>query len=312
MIVLDSYKNKRVGVIGLGKTGKSILNSLIAGGAKAFSYDDSAIADETCLSLENFCNEKFDAIVVSPGINLLWPNVHPAVKAARQKLVPILNDVDLFQRHVADKINICISGTNGKSTTTALIHHLFQFAGKKSAVGGNFGNSILSLNANADFFILELSSYQLESCNILGFDTAILLNITSDHLTRHGGMEGYIASKQKIFANFHKKSTAIVGIDNIHCRKIFEFLKKINHPCAIPISGKEVPEFGVGWKENKLVDCLSGAQEIVCEKSPFLDGDHNRQNIAASYAACIQNGLDKKSFRRGLFSFKGLEHRQEF
>ncbi|MDR0678346.1 MAG: UDP-N-acetylmuramoyl-L-alanine--D-glutamate ligase [Holosporaceae bacterium] len=313
MILLNSYKNKHVGVIGLGKTGKSAVDSLVASGAKVTFYDDSQISYKNYqrLDMDDFNNEEFDAIIVSPGINLLWPNAHPAIVAARRKSIPILNDIDLFQQQLMDKINICITGTNGKSTTSALIHHLLSFSGKKSSIGCNFGHPILSMDINSDFFILELSSYQLESCNILGFDTSILLNITPDHLTRHGGIEGYIAAKQKIFANFHEKSSAVVGVDCPNCIEIFEFLKKLNHPNIIPISGRMVPPFGIGWAENKLIDNRNGLHEIICENQKDLDGSHNRQNIAASYAACIQHGLDVESFHKGLSSFKGLEHRQE-
>ncbi|MDR1983047.1 MAG: UDP-N-acetylmuramoyl-L-alanine--D-glutamate ligase [Holosporaceae bacterium] len=313
MILLDFYRNKRVGVVGLGKTGKSVIDSLTASGATVISYDDSQISSGKYrnLSLADFNSEQLDAIIVSPGINLLWPSVHPVIKAAKQKSIPILNDIDLFQQHVIAKVNICITGTNGKSTTAALVNHLLSFTGKKVSIGCNFGNPILSLDFDSDFFVLELSSYQLESCNILGFDTSILLNITPDHLTRHGGIEGYVASKQKIFANFHEKSNAIVGVDCSSCIKIFEFLKKLNHPNVIPISGKVVPEFGVGWDKNKLVDNRDGLYRVICGNKATLDGDHNRQNIAASYAACIQNGLSEESFCEGLFLFKGLEHRQE-
>jgi UDP-N-acetylmuramoylalanine--D-glutamate ligase len=311
MIFLDFYKNKRVGVIGLGKTGTSVADSLIASGAEVKVHDDYIAFHEKYPTLNSDDIAKMDALVVSPGISILWPNIHPMVRLARKNYIPILNDIDLFQRHVYGKKNICISGTNGKSTTTALTYHVFDFSGEKAAIGGNFGNSILSLSPDSNFFILELSSYQLESCNILGFDTAILLNITPDHLKRHGGMDGYICSKQKIFANFHEKSIAIIGIDDEYCLKIFQFLKNINHPCVIPISGKRVPKFGVGWDANRLVDDSSGSSEIVCEKNPVLDGNHNRQNIAAAYVACVRNGLSKKSFCEGLFSFQGLEHRQE-
>ncbi|MDR0581005.1 MAG: UDP-N-acetylmuramoyl-L-alanine--D-glutamate ligase [Holosporaceae bacterium] len=306
---MDFYKSKRIGVIGLGKTGESVVEALIASGANVKVYDDHVISHKKCPPIGVDDIAQVDALVVSPGIGLLWPSVHPIIQVARKNAIPILNDVDLFQQHIHNK-NICITGTNGKSTTTALIYHMFNFAGKKAAIGGNFGNSLLSLAPQSDFFILELSSYQLESCNILGFDTAALLNITPDHLKRHGGMEGYIYNKQKIFANFHEKSTAVIGVDDRHCLKIFQFLKKI-HPCVIPISGNRVPEYGIGWNKNKLIDDSFGFREVVCEKNPTLDGYHNRQNIAAAYAACKCNGLSKELFCNGLFSFRGLEHRQE-
>jgi UDP-N-acetylmuramoylalanine--D-glutamate ligase len=304
MIVLDFCKNKKIAVIGFGKTGKSVADSLIAGGADVKVHDDN-------LPEKFDFDEKFDAVAVSPGINILWPKIHPIIQKARRNFTPILSDADFFQKQFPQKTTICITGTNGKSTTTALIHHLLHFSEKKTEIGGNFGNPILSLNSNADFFVWELSSYQLESSNILGFNTSILLNITPDHLMRHGGIAGYIAAKQKIFANFHEKSVAIIGVDDHHCLEIFKFLKTIKHPCVIPISGSEVPEFGVGWNKDKLIDNRFGLHEAVCEKIPDLDGDHNRQNIAAAYAAYIMHNSKRKSFCDGLLSFKGLEHRQE-
>ncbi|MDR2645831.1 MAG: UDP-N-acetylmuramoyl-L-alanine--D-glutamate ligase [Holosporaceae bacterium] len=310
MIFLDFYKNKRVGVIGLGKTGESVVNALIASGAEVRVYDDYIISHKKCNAFNIDDVAQMNAMVVSPGVGLLWPSVHPMIQTAHKNAIPILNDVDLFQQHISGK-NICITGTNGKSTTTALVYHVFSSAGEKTAIGGNFGNSLLSLAPQSEFFVLELSSYQLESCHILGFDTAILLNITPDHLKRHGGMEGYIYNKQKIFANFHEKSTAVIGVDDRHCLKIFQFLKNVNHPCVIPISGNHVPKYGVGWNKNKLIDNSFGFREVICEKNPILDGIHNRQNIAAAYVACRRNGLSKELFSKGLFSFRGLEHRQE-
>ncbi|MDR1333981.1 MAG: UDP-N-acetylmuramoyl-L-alanine--D-glutamate ligase, partial [Holosporaceae bacterium] len=304
MTVLDFFKNKKVGVVGLGKTGQSVVDALMAGGADVKVHDDN-------LGRSFNLDENFDAIVVSPSISLLWPKVHPIIQMAREKFIPILNDIDLWQKQLSRKKTICITGTNGKSTTTALVHYLLNFAGKNVDIGGNFGNPILSLNSDADSFVLELSSYQLESCSILGFDTAILLNITPDHLTRHGGMEGYVAAKQKIFANFHERSVAVIGVDDHHCLKIFNFLKAINHPCVIPISGNSVPKFGIGWDRNELIDDRFGFREIICEKKSDLDGDHNRQNIAAAYAAYVSSGSKQELFRTGLSSFKGLEHRQE-
>ncbi|MDR0677270.1 MAG: UDP-N-acetylmuramoyl-L-alanine--D-glutamate ligase [Holosporaceae bacterium] len=306
MIFPNLYKNKRVGLIGLGKTGKSVAESMNAVGAKIKVYDDSGIIDPKYseLSIDEIESGEIDVLVISPGVHILWPDIHPMVNAARKKSIPILNDMDLFQQHISKK-TICITGTNGKSTTAALVHHIFNCAGKRVEIGGNFGNPVLLLDANADFFVLELSSYQLESCNILGFDTSILLNIAPDHLARHGGMAGYIAVKQKIFAN--AKSNMIIGIDDDYCEEILVFFKgKI-----VPISGKRVPENGLGWENNKLVDNRFNSYEIICDSSSFLDGDHNRQNIAASYVACIQNGLSKESFQNGLASFRGLEHRQE-
>lgn len=297
---------KNFGVVGFGQTGQSIVRFLENSGANIALFDDKIIDSPYYQNFENFDWKKLDFLVVSPGIHLWW-DIHPTIKYARQFMIPIINDLDLFQLQINGKI-IAITGTNGKSTTTALIHHIIN---KKyqTDIGGNFGKPVLDLPKNSDFYILELSSYQLESCNILGFNTSILLNITPDHLTRHGGMEGYISAKQKIFANPKKNSTAIVGIDDVYCRHILDFVR---YPKIIKVSGREVPENGVGWHENRLIDNRENQFKIVGKNVPELYGDHNRQNIAAAYAACAANGIDEKLFVERLATFSGLEHRQEF
>ncbi len=302
MIRLDFYKNKRVGVLGLGKTGKSAVDALKFSGAEVSVYDDKLDND-----IESV--KKLDALVVSPGIHLQWPHKHPIVDIAQQFAVPVLSDLDLFLQHVHQK-NICITGTNGKSTTTALVGHIFGAVGD-TAVGGNIGCPILSLSENSKCYVFELSSYQLEASSILGLDTAILLNITPDHLTRHGGMTGYITAKQKIFMNFTEKSHAVIGVDDGHCEKICEFLKGIGHPDVIPISGNIVPKGGIGWENDKLIDNRFGQREVICEKIESFSGNHNYQNIAAAYATCAVNGVSKDVFLSQLHTFKGLAHRQE-
>ncbi len=317
MILLDLYKDKRVGVIGFGITGKAIVDSLIAGGAEVVLYEDIKInlSDKYLNNVLLKYSSDFvecDVFVVSPGIPLRWPVIHPIVRKAYELGIPVVNDIDLFQRCVSSQNKlICVTGTNGKSTTTALINHIFQCSQKKSVVGGNFGPPVLSLSRDHDFYVIEISSYQLESCRILGFDTSILLNITPDHLSRHGGMHGYISAKQKIFSNFKNTSKAIIGIDDVYCNEIYEFLKYINHPNAIPISGNTVPDFGVGWNNEYLIDNRFGKYEKICEKNPLLDGMHNRQNIAAAYVVCVVNNIEQSEFLKALKLFQGLPHRQE-
>ncbi|MDR1361972.1 MAG: UDP-N-acetylmuramoyl-L-alanine--D-glutamate ligase [Holosporaceae bacterium] len=323
MILLDFCKNKRVGVIGLGKTGKAVVDVLLKSGALVGVYDDVGIDDFKYKGLDltllyspegNLFSDdwkKLDVMVVSPGISMLWPRAHPAVQFAHKHNILVTNDVDLFQRQVSGRTTICVSGTNGKSTTTALIGHVFASAERKSVLGGNFGLPVLLTPADRDFYIFELSSYQLESCRRLGFDTAILLNITPDHIVRHGGMHGYVEAKQKIFANFREKSQAIIGVDDDYGPVIEALLVRLGHPNIIPISGARVPDAGIGWQENNLIDNRYGSYDFVCKSVETLDGDHNRQNIAASYAACVVNGIEKQEFCDAVVSFDGLPHRQE-
>lgn len=314
MITLKNLSGKTVAVIGFGKTGKATAKSLLASSAKVIVHDDLKISSE--YQIENLSDEstfkkyEFDYVVVSPGIHMLWPLPHPVVSFAKKYGVPIENEIDLFQKNVNKKI-ISVTGTNGKSTTTALINHILNVCGKKSTIGGNFGLPALSLPNNKDFYVLELSSYQLESCNICGFDSAILLNITPDHLKRHGGMHGYIEAKQKVFANFKNDSIAIVGVDDNYSAEIFAYMKSINHKNVVPISGSHVPDFGIGWSGNNLID--NRTNKIICDFVPeSLQGNHNKQNIAAAYAACKNCGISNAEFRNAINSFQGLSHRQEF
>lgn len=297
---------KKFGVVGFGQTGQSIVRCLERIGADIFVFDDKTIDSPYFRNTENFDWKILNALVVSPGIHLWW-DIHPAVRQARKFMIPIINDIDIFQKQVNGKI-IAITGTNGKSTTTALIDHIFNKK-YKTEIGGNFGKPVLDLPEDSDYYVLELSSYQLEGCNLLGFDTSVLLNITPDHLSRHGGMEGYISTKQKIFANSKKGSTAIVGIDDDYCRHVLDF---VNYSEVIKISGKEVPQNGIGWHENKLIDNRENQFKVVADNVLKLDGIHNRQNIAAAYAACVINDVGIESFSEGLATFSGLEHRQEF
>ena len=302
MINLSLYKNKNVGVIGFGKTGKAIADSLIFSGANVILFDDSGVRDEHYKKFFRDLSDDqwkhIDLLIVSPGIHLWWPQIHESVRIANENNICVRNELDVFQQHVAGK-KICVTGTNGKSTTTALINHIFQNARRKVEMGGNIGIPMLSSDNDKDFYVIELSSYTLESCAILGFDTSILLNIAGDHLHRHGGMEGYISAKQKVFANYKDDSNAIIAVDDEYCREIYKFLKDISHPNVIPVSGICVPDFGIGWNEkNQLVDNTNGKKFAVCEHSETLDGSHNRQNIAAAYAASIKNGITTFFFQR--------------
>lgn len=324
MIYSKEVRNKKVGVLGFGYTGRAIVDSLLASGAEVFLHDDCGVkGGQYQKYVANLLDEdvvkSLDLIVMSPGIHLLWPAPHQAVLWAEKYGIDLIGDLDLFQRALKNSVRnfgekktsakiIAITGTNGKSTTTALVQHILDFSQIKSSIGGNFGPPFLSLDDGRDYYVFEISSYQLEHAKILGFDTAILLNITPDHLTRHGGMSGYVAVKQKIFVNSER---SIISLDDDYCVEIFKFLSEIKRKNLVSISGKFVPDGGVGWSGDFLIDDRFGKAEIVCEKHPNLDGTHNRQNIAAAYAACCDI-VSRKNFVRYLYSFKCLEHRQEF
>ncbi|MBE6447572.1 MAG: UDP-N-acetylmuramoyl-L-alanine--D-glutamate ligase [Alphaproteobacteria bacterium] len=306
MISPEFYKNKNIVVVGYGKTGQSAVNALKSVSANVYLLNDSMVDSQYYCTIDEIDWTNVDYMMVSPGVSLVW-NASPAVSLARKFSVPIINDIDILQQSINAKL-VAVTGTNGKSTTTSLIYYMLAENGAFAEIGGNFGTPALSLKKNADFYVLELSSYQLESCNILGFDFSVLLNIASDHLTRHGGINGYIAMKQKIFAHSRADSVAVIGVDDEYCQHLFDH---VNHKNVIQISGKNVPNFGIGWANNKLIDDRRGNSEFVCHRCETLDGEHNRQNIAAAYAVCSCAGVSKEVFAEKLFAFKGLEHRQE-
>src|SRR5438874_3752080 len=228
MIVVDEFRGRLVGVLGLAKSGRAAAQSLAAGGAEVLAWDDNeavrkALAAE--LPLRNLAEvdwRDIPALVLSPGIPHSFPEPHPAVVRAREAGTEIIGDIELLGRSRPEARYIGITGTNGKSTTTALIGHILAEAGARVEVGGNLGTPALSL-APLDrdgAYVLEASSFQLELIPTLAFDIAVLLNITPDHLDRHGGMDGYIAAKRRIFAGQDGDGTAIIGIDDPICREI--------------------------------------------------------------------------------------------
>lgn len=309
--ISSKYKNKSVAVLGYGVTGKSVVKALESANADIYILDDNKI-DSPYFDRE-IDWRKIDALVVSPGIHTSW-NMHPIVAEARKFSIPVTNDIAMFQRCMDLSKIIGVTGTNGKSTTTAIIHHVLNQK-FPAELGGNYGVPALTLSENAKAFVLEISSYQLETIDMFPASVSILLNITPDHLTRHGGLAGYIATKQKIFAFPNcRDSLAVIGVDDKYCRDVYEYLLREKAYSAIPISGQYVPEAGIGWDGDEMVDNCEGANVRICSSHPLLDGAHNRQNIAAAYAACCRSrfGILKSEFDEALRSFKGLEHRQEF
>lgn len=289
---------KNILVLGLGKTGLSMVNFLQKVGANVITYDDSQN------ELSDVDMNNIHGLAVSPGVQSSWPIQHPIVAMARRKFIPIFSDLDIFlsYRQPWQKV-IAITGTNGKSTTTALTCHILKESGFNVTMGGNIGRPVLDLQPDVDIYVLELSSYQLELTNNTHFTTAGLLNITPDHINRHGGIEGYISAKQKIFLDNETK--VVIGVDDKYCLNICQFLSKFRDNITA-ISGDTLPENGVGWCDGYMCD-----KAPIMPASEHLDGVHNRQNIAAAYAIVRQFNVTDRQFVDSLKSFRGLEHRQE-
>lgn len=328
MIPVRGFEDKTVAVFGLGRTGLTAARALIAGGAKVALWDEKPESREAAaaegfpvVDLQAADWSQFAALMLSPGVPLTHPKPHWTVDKAKAAGVEILGDVELFARtvnaapvHKRPKI-IAITGTNGKSTTTALIGHLCASAGRDTRVGGNIGLGVLGLEDmhGGAVYVLELSSYQLDLTSSLKADATVLLNISPDHLDRHGGMDGYIAAKRRIFLNQGKGDTAIIGVDDPWCQQICTEITAANRRTIWPISAGKAMGRGVYALQGVLYDATG---ERVVEMADLLrarslPGRHNWQNAAAAYAAARAIGIPAHDAVEGLMTFPGLAHRME-
>jgi UDP-N-acetylmuramoylalanine--D-glutamate ligase len=321
MIAVPGFGGRKVAVLGLARSGLAAAKALQAGGAEVLAWDDSdkaraAVAGEVALTdPAGIAWREVAALMLSPGIPHSFPKPHPAVVAARDAGVAVLGDIELLRRAQPRARYIGITGTNGKSTTTALIGHILTSAGATVEVGGNLGPPALGLAplGAGGCYVLELSSFQLELVTTRGFDIAVLLNITPDHLDRHGDMDGYVAAKKRIFAHQKDGATAVIGVDDAISRGIADGLRRDGKARVVPISGDKAAPGGIHVAEGWLVDALDGAAERIfaLAEAPRLPGAHNAQNAAAAYAVARCAGLSPAQAIAGIRSFPGLAHRQE-
>jgi UDP-N-acetylmuramoylalanine--D-glutamate ligase len=287
------FAGQRYAVVGLGRNGLPAALALAGMGAEVCVWDDGEAARNASpfpLHDPALGYGGFDALVLSPGIPHTHPAPHPAAEAARAAGIPILSDAELlFQavRRAGSTARFAgITGTNGKSTTTALLHHILVNAGVESAAGGNLGTAALALPLLGDtgVYVLEMSSYMLERLTTLRFDVAALLNLSPDHLDRHGGMDGYIAAKRHIFDRQTSSDTAVLGIDD---------------------------ELTAGLASTLGCTPISGRTPLPPEEAPALPGLHNAQNAAAAAAMARALGVPDAAIAAGVKSFPGLPHRQQ-
>ena len=322
MVPTPLYAGERVVVMGLGKSGLSAAASLRAGGAAVEIWDDkpAALAEGTAKGYIAFDGAAMNlagvrTIVWSPGIAHSFPKRHALAVKARNENIPLVCDVDLLVEAQSQATVVAITGTNGKSTTTALTAHLFKEAGRATEVGGNLGIPALDLAplGLGGTYVLELSSYQLELMPHLACDTAVLLNITPDHIDRHGGMDGYISAKRRIFAHQRPPRTAIIGVDDPHCQKLCDELKADGLHCVVPISVTRALPGGVYVQDGILIDATGAGVSTGADLRAIarLPGAHNWQNAAAATAAALSQGISANVIAAGLTTFPGLKHRQE-
>ena len=324
MIAAKSYLGKKVAVMGLARSGQSAAEALKAGGAEVIAWDDDVKkCKETALlgiNISDLTKEDFtniDALILSPGIPHSYPKPHVVAKKAKKANTPIIGDIEIFVKNFIEPRIIGITGTNGKSTTTALVGHILRCAGLPVEIGGNIGLPVLGFENTLDagYQVLELSSYQLELTPSLCCEIAVILNISPDHLDRHGGMDGYKAAKLKIMESLPENAIAIIGVDDPESIGIAKWLieNEYKNLRVIPISGLIVPESGVGVLNGNIVSNINRENEVVISlhDNTILPGVHNWQNVAAGTAVALTLGLSNNIIKNAISSFPGLPHRQE-
>jgi len=325
MIPVTTFAGKTVAVFGLGGSGLASCTALAAGGADVVAFDDerksvaaAAAAGFKTADLRALDWSKVAALVLSPGVPLTHPAPHWPVGLARKAKVEVIGDIELYcreRRKLAPQSPfIAITGTNGKSTTTALIHHLLAAAGRSAERGGNIGTAILTLSPpRADHaHVIECSSYQIDLAPSLDPKIGILLNVSPDHLDRHGSFEHYAAIKEQLVAKVQAGGSAVVGIDDEFGAAVANRLKGKPFD-VVPVSVRRALGDGIYAQNGRLFRASAGKEEMIASLVGIgsLRGLHNAQNAAAAAAAALALGLSKNEIARGLKSFPGLAHRME-
>ena len=306
------YENKTVAVYGLGKSGLATARTLAENKSDVLLLDDKSRDElEKCQEFMHLINSlgaqfvsykdvnwaEVTALFKAPGIE--WDN--PVLKAIQDKNIPIKGDVDLLYRLNPSARFIGITGTNGKSTTTALVGHILESAGLDVATGGNIGNAVLTLPQNKDIYVLEMSSYQLELVDEIAFDRAVILNLTPDHLTRHGDMQGYLNAKLHIFDRQNDEGKKVIGVDT---PLLQDYVQQSALANIQTVSA---------WSTNGHIHVnaegmLNSSLDLTQFKN--VPGRHNWQNIAAAYAL-LEGLVSDEQFEQGVVTFKALPHRME-
>ena len=303
---------RRYAVVGLGRNGLPVAQALVAMGAEVGVWDDRAEARASAglpLHDPRAGLAGFDALVLSPGIPHELPVPHPAAVAARAAGVPIWSDAELLFRAVraaGSRARFAgVTGTNGKSTTTALLAHILDVAGVPNAAGGNLGTAALALPLlrNDGVYVLEMSSYMLERLQTLRFDVAALLNLSADHLDRHGSMAGYIAAKRHIFDRQVAGDAAIVGIDDADSAALAAG--------RTAVSGHQRADVWCDVRCDGATLRDAAGPILAMSEAPALPGAHNAQNAAAAAALALALGVGRENIAWGIAGFAGLPHRQQ-
>ena len=322
MIPVSTFKSRKVALFGLGGSGLATARALVAGGADVFAWDDNPDSVEKAKAqgigtadLRSLDWRQMAAFVLSPGVPLTHPKPHWTVDLARTAGVEIIGDVELFVRErralAPDCPIIAITGTNGKSTTTALIAHILVASGRDTQMGGNIGTAILTLEPpqNDRFFVVECSSYQIDLAPTINPSAGILLNLTPDHLDRHGTMQHYADVKERLVAG---SQSAIIGVDDSYCSVIADRVEKAGRQVT-RISRRHVLSNGLYADGSRIMQATASGTNLLVDLDgiPTLRGSHNAQNASAAVAACLAVGVSIEEIRTGLKSFPGLKHRMQ-
>ncbi|MHA6324344.1 UDP-N-acetylmuramoyl-L-alanine--D-glutamate ligase [Roseivivax sp. CAU 1753] len=335
MIPVHGYEDEKIGILGLGRSGLSTARALRQGGALPIVWDDipdarmaaaregfeiRALADTGAL-------HDLTLLVTSPGIPHLYPAPNPVIAAAFAAGVPVDNDIGLFFRalgagdwdgfDVPPKV-IAVTGSNGKSTTSALIHHILDAAGRDVRLAGNIGRGVLDIDPPGEggVVVLELSSYQTELARALTPDVAVFTNLTPDHLDRHAGLGGYFAAKRRLFSE-GGPDRAVIGVDEREGQFLANQLSTARSDDRVirVSSGQKLT--GPGWhvyaRKGYLSEWRKGRQvgSIDLRDIAGLPGAHNHQNACAAYAACRSLALGPRQIEAALHTFRGLPHRSQ-
>ncbi|MFK7875801.1 MAG: UDP-N-acetylmuramoyl-L-alanine--D-glutamate ligase [Paracoccaceae bacterium] len=335
MIPVQGVKGQRIGVLGLGRTGLSAAHALQAGGAQAVCWDDNPDARQRATDLglnvadlaRGDVRDGLAALITSPGIAHLYPQINPILAKAYAEAIPVDNDIGLFFRSFATQAwdnfetlpkVVAITGSNGKSTTSALIHHILEETGRPVQLAGNIGRGVLDLDpaTDGDVVVLELSSYQTDLARSLTPDVAVFTNLTPDHLDRHAGMGGYFAAKRRLFAE-GGPDHAIIGVDEPEGQFMAGQLSEgpsDDRVIRISVAGKLS---GPGWHVFARKGFLSEYRKtrqvgsIDLRAVEGLPGVHNHQNACCAYAVCRSLGMAPRQIEAGLHSYPGLPHRSQ-
>ncbi len=325
MIPATSFSGKTVAVFGLGGSGLASVRSLIAGGARVLCWDDNAKSVEKAAA-EGFATgnlraadwSQFAALLLAPGVPLTHPAPHWTVGLARAAGVETIGDIELYcrerQRHAPKSPFVAITGTNGKSTTTALTAHLLQSAGRSAELGGNIGTAVMTLKPPhaSHAHVVECSSYQIDLAPSLDPRVGILTNVSEDHLDRHGTMENYAAVKERLVAGVQPDGTAIVGVDDNWCQAAADRIER-SGTRVLRVSVRRPLSDGLYVEAGRIVRAEGGAGTTVALLGGIgsLRGVHNAQNAACAAGAALALGLSPEEIQAGLRSFPGLAHRME-